>query len=505
MPTIYSRNKETGGFEKVGIGNIAIPKKTSDLINDSGFIDEYAVDLKISEIPIPDVSAQIEAHNTSEAAHDNIRSRMDQVEDLLDNITDDKVTNTLNVTAKAYITGTTSNETNTGMQVFDTGVYLGETPGELVATTFKGALDGNATSATSATKDASNNVIATTYETKSDASQKLIEAKNYTDGEIANLLNTSTEAVDSIFELRDAMENNSEAIDALTAVAGSKASQDDFDAHRNNTTIHTNSSEKSNWNAAYNHTSNTDVHVGATEKNNWNTAYNHAGNKSNPHSVSLTQLGVTATASELNVLDGITATVTELNYVDGVKSNIQAQLDAKQPTITGGATTIASSNLTASRALIANSSGKVAVSAVTDTELSYLDGVSSNVQAQLDAKIPLAGVSDYKITGNLLFADSGTTNGAFRGLQGKCGGNDYWRVGGSQTGSNAGYMEIATCDDGNEPIYVRQYSGVYSTLTRTATLLDGSGNTSFPGAVTVGGKATMTYDATNECLNFAFA
>ena len=59
--------------------------------------------------------------------------------------------------------------------------------------------------------------------------------------------------------------------------------------------------------------------------------------------------------------------------------------------------------------------------------------------------------------------------------------------------------------DGNEPIYVRQYSGVYSTLTRTATLLDGSGNTSFPGAVTVGGKATMTYDATNECLNFAFA
>ena len=39
--------------------------------------------------------------------------------------------------------------------------------------------------------------------------------------------------------------------------------------------------------------------------------------------------GVTATASELNVLDGITATVTELNYVDGVTSAIQTQLDAK--------------------------------------------------------------------------------------------------------------------------------------------------------------------------------
>ena len=37
---------------------------------------------------------------------------------------------------------------------------------------------------------------------------------------------------------------------------------------------------------------------------------------------------VTATAAELNVLDGITATVTELNYVDGVTSNIQTQIDA---------------------------------------------------------------------------------------------------------------------------------------------------------------------------------
>ncbi|MHC4269141.1 MAG: hypothetical protein ACYSTS_11835, partial [Planctomycetota bacterium] len=40
---------------------------------------------------------------------------------------------------------------------------------------------------------------------------------------------------------------------------------------------------------------------------------------------------VTATAAELNVLDGITPTVTELNYVDGVTSAIQTQLDTKAP------------------------------------------------------------------------------------------------------------------------------------------------------------------------------
>lgn len=55
----------------------------------------------------------------------------------------------------------------------------------------------------------------------------------------------------------------------------------------------------------------------------------HTSNKSNPHGVTLTQLGVTSTAAELNALDGITATVTELNYVDGVTSNIQTQLNGK--------------------------------------------------------------------------------------------------------------------------------------------------------------------------------
>lgn len=61
--------------------------------------------------------------------------------------------------------------------------------------------------------------------------------------------------------------------------------------------------------------------------------------------------------------------------------------------------------------------------------------------------------------------------------------SDYFRIRVGGTGSNAGYAEIATADDGTEPIYVRQYTGAFATLTRTATLLDGSGNTNFPGTV----------------------
>ena len=40
-------------------------------------------------------------------------------------------------------------------------------------------------------------------------------------------------------------------------------------------------------------------------------------------------VAVTATATELNILDGATLSTTELNYVDGVTSAIQTQLDAK--------------------------------------------------------------------------------------------------------------------------------------------------------------------------------
>lgn len=65
---------------------------------------------------------------------------------------------------------------------------------------------------------------------------------------------------------------------------------------------------------------------------------------------------------------------------------VYTALSGKQASITGGASTIASSNLTASRALISNASGKVAVSAVTSTELGYLDGVTSAIQTQLNAK-----------------------------------------------------------------------------------------------------------------------
>ena len=101
-----------------------------------------------------------------------------------------------------------------------------------------------------------------------------------------------------------------------------------------------------------------------------------------------------------NTTSGLDATNVQ-NAIDKIENNVgdikgqidtlNSNLESKQPTITGGATTITDRNLTASRALVSNSNGKVAVSAVTSTELGYLDGVKSAIQTQLNDKLSKTG------------------------------------------------------------------------------------------------------------------
>ncbi len=83
----------------------------------------------------------------------------------------------------------------------------------------------------------------------------------------------------------------------------------------------------------------TDVQLSGTSNGNF-LQYN--GSKWVNHVLVAADLtDVTATAAELNILDGATLTTTELNYVDGVTSPIQTQLDGKQP-LDAGLTALAS-------------------------------------------------------------------------------------------------------------------------------------------------------------------
>ena len=75
------------------------------------------------------------------------------------------------------------------------------------------------------------------------------------------------------------------------------------------------------------------------------------------------------------------------------QTDLQNALNGKEPTITGAASTVTSSDLTANRALISDSNGKIAVSSINTTKLGYLSDVTSNIQVQLNEKISSAAVN----------------------------------------------------------------------------------------------------------------
>lgn len=104
-------------------------------------------------------------------------------------------------------------------------------------------------------------------------------------------------------------------------------------------------------------------------------------------------------------VSGVSAT--DLAHVSGVTSSIQNQLNSKQATVTGAATSIVSSNLTSNRALVSDGTGKVAVSGVSATDLSYVSGVTSSIQTQINAlQIPNTTISsdtNFSETGSLPF------------------------------------------------------------------------------------------------------
>lgn len=145
-------------------------------------------------------------------------------------------------------------------------------------------------------------------------------------------------------------------------------------------------------------------------------------------SITLTKLAaLTASKAVVTNSSGFltsgTATSTEVSYLSGVTSAIQTQLDSKIGTVTGAISTVVSTNLTASRVVISDPSGKIAVSGVTSTELGFLSGATSSIQTQVSNKVSKTGDT---ITGsivatsgvNLVLNGSGilsTENGGFVG------------------------------------------------------------------------------------------
>lgn len=130
-------------------------------------------------------------------------------------------------------------------------------------------------------------------------------------------------------------------------------------------------------------------------------------------------------------------------------SAIYTALGNKQDTITGAASTITSSNITSSVVLVSDASGKVAASDTTTTELSYLNGVTSNIQDQIDA---LEGrgrfLSVWNSTTGLPVTNPGTLPYAYKTgdyyIVGTVGSTNYKPTGSSYTGTASSTVETAT-------------------------------------------------------------
>ena len=69
------------------------------------------------------------------------------------------------------------------------------------------------------------------------------------------------------------------------------------------------------------------------------------------------------------------------------QTDLKNALDSKQGTITGGASTVTSNDLTANRALVSNSNGKIDVSSTTYSELNFVHGITGPIQGQLNNKL----------------------------------------------------------------------------------------------------------------------
>lgn len=161
-------------------------------------------------------------------------------------------------------------------------------------------------------------------------------------------------------------------------------------------------------------------------------------------------------------------------------SNVKTALGSKQDTIVGAASTIVEDNLSASKVLVSDASGKVSVSDVTSTELSYLDGVTSNVQTQLNKKIEKVHDNDISWGGTNLSDEVSPTDAAMVSV---IGGNkfalckpegivvEYTNDGGS-TWLDYGIEESAKIDFISGISNRRLYCGKKTSSTQTATVDD---------------------------------
>ena len=209
--------------------------------------------------------------------------------------------------------------------------------------------------------------------------------------------------------------------------------------------------------------------------------------------------GVTSTTAELNILDGVTATTAELNILDGVTSTA-AELNVLDG-FTGDVTDL-------------NYAKTLYDTGVTGTEFDYLDGVSSNIQTQLDSKgtsnLALGTTSSTALAGDTTVDNVSIANlktklaGGFASNAVTIGdssdvvtiGNDLIITGDLTVSGDTITANVGTLDVEDKNITINKGSG------DTSSTADGAGIT-IQDAVDASNDASLTWNASNDKFVFS--
>lgn len=175
---------------------------------------------------------------------------------------------------------------------------------------------------------------------------------------------------------------------------------------------------------------------------------------------------------------GVEATAAELNYMKGVTSNVQTQLDAKQPKIKGAASTIVEDYLEVDKVLVSNADGNVGASAVTVTELGYVGGAKSNIQEQIDTAVgDITTLTARPVNNNILINSNFANPVNQRNITDAEGYGAYtidrWKGAAVHLEMTSGYMTMSDYGDSEQsPVIVQRidHPQYYSNTQLTASL-----------------------------------
>lgn len=215
------------------------------------------------------------------------------------------------------------------------------------------------------------------------------------------------------------------------------------------------------------------------------------------------QAANTNVSSALNVSGVITGNGSGLSAIAG--ANVTGTVSsATTATTAGTVTTAAQPNITSVGTLTSltvsgnANAGNVGATNFVGSGASLTNLNASNLASGTVPSARLSGSYAISVTSATSATTATKTEATVAGtnsaelVRGNMADNDQFRILVGGTSTNQGYAEIATADDGTEPIYVRQYTGVFSSLARSATLLDATGNTSFPGVVSANGLSVRS-------------